>query len=217
MNARDYNAAQLDAGRLTWAHITELIDHWQSTHRGLDVDGMAGPMTIASIDRAIVLTVPDKPALFLRPPLPVLADGRRPQVTNGFNPPAHIGLDWFYAWQPSDGRVADHGYEGSKPDGSPAWLVPIGTRALAMAAGLVTFAEDTPTGHAVWIDHGNGWRSGTFHLADLLVAVGDHVLVGGTLGAVGYNPQAPNGRHPHVELSPIDRYAPVDPTPFLLA
>ena len=49
MNAPDYNASQLSAGHLTARHITELVRHWQAA-AGLEVDGKAGPKTIASIE-----------------------------------------------------------------------------------------------------------------------------------------------------------------------
>lgn len=211
-SARDYNAAQMQAGRLTLEHITALVRAWQAQH-GLDADGMAGPLTIAKLEAEW------KPAPFLACPLPVLADGRRAVVTNGFTDGVHFGLDFFYPWQTGDvpAFVGDHGAEGRKPNGAPAWVVPAGTRAVAAAAGRVVFAADTPTGHAVQIDHGNGWTSGVYHLASLLVAVGDRVLAGQAIGVVGDNPAAPDGDHVHFELSPSGAYAPIDPTPYLMA
>lgn len=44
-----YNAAQLAAGALTAAHVTELVAFWQAGHHPLEVDGMAGPATIATL------------------------------------------------------------------------------------------------------------------------------------------------------------------------
>lgn len=46
--AREYNEHQLDDQRLTFDHITELVRYWQRGH-GLEPDGKAGPLTIASI------------------------------------------------------------------------------------------------------------------------------------------------------------------------
>lgn len=48
MTATEYNAAQLATGRLTAGHVTELVRFWQAGH-GLVADGMAGPVTIASL------------------------------------------------------------------------------------------------------------------------------------------------------------------------
>lgn len=57
MTPADYNAAQLAAGRLTPEHLAELVRAWQSA-RGLTVDGMAGPRTIASLDATIAARAP---------------------------------------------------------------------------------------------------------------------------------------------------------------
>jgi murein DD-endopeptidase MepM/ murein hydrolase activator NlpD len=224
-SARDYNAAQLHAGRLTIDHITVLVRFWQehyfdSPRQGppppeLNADGMAGPKTIATLDAAL------QPAPFLACPLPVLADGRRAVITSGFRPPDrpnHAGVDFFYPWKSGDlpSTSGDHGAEGRNKDGTPRWVVPTGTLARAAAGGRVTFAAMTPTGHAVWIDHGNGWQSGCFHLADLRVTVGQVVDVGRPLGMVGDNPRDTDGRHLHFELSPVGSYSPIDPEPYLL-
>lgn len=59
----DYNAAQLAAGRLTPEHLAELVRAWQAA-RGLIVDGLAGPRTIASLDAALAARAPSAvPAL----------------------------------------------------------------------------------------------------------------------------------------------------------
>ncbi len=113
--------------------------------------------------------------------------------------------------------MGDHGAAGKKSDGSPKWVVPTGTLAIAAAAGVVQLAGDSATGHRVWVDHGNGYRTGYFHLLDLRVVVGARVVAGAALGLVGDNPADNDGRHLHFEVSPIDRYAPLDPEPFLLA
>ena len=47
MTPVDYNAKQLAGGALTAEHVTELVRFWQLAH-GLEVDGMAGPKTLAS-------------------------------------------------------------------------------------------------------------------------------------------------------------------------
>lgn len=50
--ADDYNVKQMTSGTMTVAHVTELVRFWQHDH-GLTVDGLAGPLTIASILVAI--------------------------------------------------------------------------------------------------------------------------------------------------------------------
>lgn len=220
MNATDYNAQQLASGALTAEHVTELVKMWQAEHPDLVVDGKAGPATIATIARAMA----PNPAPFLHCPLPVLPDGRRAVITSEFRPadrPNHDGVDWFYSWRPGDkpNFVGDHGAAG-KVDGHPKWGVPLGTCGMAAAAGVVAFAGDSPTGHRLWIDHGNGWCTGYFHLLDLRVTVGQRVESGAPLGLIGDNPKDNDARHLHFELSPSPappgHYAPTDPVPFLL-
>lgn len=213
--ADDFNAAQLAAGKLTPRHITALVRHWQSQHLPLDVDGAAGPATIASIEAVM------RPAPFLSSPLAPLADGRKAHITSEFRPadrPNHNGVDLFYRWKDGDEPhfVGDRGCAGKTPDGKPAWVVPYGALALAAAPGRVTLAGNSPTGYRVWVDHGNGLRTGYFHLLDVRVTIGQSVAAGVPLGLVGDNPIDHDGRHLHFELSPSDRYAPMDPVPFMV-
>jgi murein DD-endopeptidase MepM/ murein hydrolase activator NlpD len=220
--ADEYNARQLDARELKPWHITELVLFWQAHHGPLVVDGQAGPATIESLDASIARRAPPPVvAPFLACPLPPLPDGRHAEVTSSFRPPdrpTHNGCDWFYRWKPGDvpNFVGDGGCEGRKPDGSPAWVVPFGVPALAAAAGTVRAAANSATGWYVWIDHGNGLRSGYFHLLDVRVRPGQHVEIGDTLGLVGHNPSDRDGRHLHFEVSPVGPYSPTDPAPYLL-
>ncbi len=212
--ADDYNASQLAKNVLTIEHVTALVRFWQSNHHPLEVDGMAGAQTIASIIGS------QRVASFLSLPLPTLPDGRKPTITSSFRPsdrPNHDGCDWFYAWKPGDlpDFVGDHGGAG-KPGGHPTWVVPIGVLAVAAAAGVVQLADPSPTGHRVWVDHGNGWRTGYFHLLDMHVHVGDLVVTGDPIGLVGDNPADNDGRHLHFELSPVGAYVPTNPEPYLL-
>lgn len=212
--ADDYNAEQLAGGAVTAVHVTELTRAWQSAHPPLKVDGMCGQQTIASIEAAT------RPAPFLRCPLPVLAGGRTAQVTSEFRPtdrPNHDGLDWFYPWRAGDKPdfVGDGGCAG-QVDGHPKWVIPYGTCALAAAPGVVQIAGNSATGYRIWVDHENGLRTGYFHLRDCRVLVGQRVALGHPLGEVGDNPADHDGRHLHFELSPVDRYEPIDPAPFLV-
>jgi len=51
----EYNADRISAGELTADHITELVRFWQHGH-ALLVDGMAGPLTVASLKPEIAVT-----------------------------------------------------------------------------------------------------------------------------------------------------------------
>lgn len=216
MTPEEFNAAQLASGALTAESITTLVRFWQLKHPSLVVDGMAGPVTLANIFDL------NRPAPFLTVPLPTLPDGRKPTVTSGFRPPDrlnHDGCDWFYEWRPGDKPdfVGDRGAAGKKPDGTPKWVVPTGTLAIAAAAGVVNLAGSSMTGFRVWIDHGNGWRTGYFHLLDVRVGmVGSRVLAGDPVGLIGDNPSDNDGRHLHFELSPVKTYSPIDPEPYLI-
>ncbi len=215
----DYNAAQLATSKLTAAHVTELVRHWQAAAGIVPVDGKAGPVTIASIESVMG---PAARAPFLASPLPELKDGRKAVVTSSFRPPDranHNGVDLFYTWRPGDQPdfVGDKGAAGRNADGSPRWVVPDRTFAIASARGTVLTAGNSKTGYRVWIDHGNGLRSGYFHLLDIRVGVGWKVEAGTPLGLVGDNPADHDGRHLHFELSPVDEYAPIDPAPYFIS
>ncbi len=223
MTAEEYVKQELVAGRLTAAHIVELVRFFQSEHH-LTMDGMPGPATHKVIaeymEHRPQPTSTSTPTL--RYPLPTLRDGRRPVITSEFRPadrPNHNGVDFFYHWQKGDDPsfIGDKGCAGRDANGNPRWVVPYGVNAIAAAGGRVQIAGNSPTGYRLWIDHGNGWRTGYFHLQNLRVAVGDEVFTGQELGRVGDNPKDNDGRHLHFELSPVDRYAPIDPEPYLNA
>lgn len=223
--ATDYNQDRLLAGHLTQAHIAELVRFFQAHNlvdQALAPDGMFGPLTAAALDKYLGATAKTGPVL--RNPLPPLRSPgglRLAQITSAFRTPSrpnHNGVDLFYRWQLGDKPdfVGDKGAATKLPDGTPKWVVPYGTYALAAADGRVQIAGNSSTGYRVWIDHGNGWRTGYFHLLNLEVHVGDEVKQGQQLGLVGDNPADHDGRHLHFELSPVDRYAPVDPAPYMV-
>jgi len=73
-----------------------------------------------------------------------------------------------------------------------AYFVPSLTPAFAVADGVVTFAGNQERGHAVVINHNNGWASFYSGLATLFVqptmrprARLEHVLAGSVIGYVG--------------------------------
>jgi murein DD-endopeptidase MepM/ murein hydrolase activator NlpD len=218
--ADDYNKAEFVAGRLTINHVTRLVERFQN-EEGLDVDGFFGPKTRARLDdRTSADPILTLPTFRLASPLPTLADGRRAKITSSFRPkdrPNHVGVDLFYEWRPGDKPdfVGDKGCAGRKPNGEPKWVVPYNINMIAPADGVVQIAGNSKTGYRLWIDHQNGLRSGGFHLLDLKVNIGDVVEIGAPLGLVGDNPADNDGRHLHFELSPVDRYAPIDPAPYL--
>jgi murein DD-endopeptidase MepM/ murein hydrolase activator NlpD len=201
MDADQYNAAQLAAGKLTAAHVTELVRAWQEAHR-LELDGMAGPgETIPSLDAAIRArtgaagpTLPHGACW----PLALLPDLRKPVITSQFrrpDRPSHPGVDIFYARRESDPpmKIGDGGRER-------AWWIPEGTHAIAVADGVVELASKVATGFRVWLDLGGGYHAGYFHLVSMDVAVGQRVLGGDRIGVVGDNPIDTDAKHLHFEL-----------------
>jgi murein DD-endopeptidase MepM/ murein hydrolase activator NlpD len=114
-----------------------------------------------------------------------------------------------FAW-PVHGRIS--GRFGNQriyvlPDGSEApkaphsgmdIAAPQGTPVLAPAAGVVTFADADLylTGGTVLLDHGHGVSSNFLHLSRIDVHVGDRVMQGQVIGAVGATGRA-TGPHLH--------------------
>lgn len=238
MTAQEYIKKQLDNGKLTLTHLEFLVRRYQGSVYSLKKDGMPGPLTIAAIEEAEdyqALLVPEvkldprdtKP--FLSNPLPFLkpTGSQRPTVrkaviTSGFharNPsrPNHNGVDFFYSYEDGDEPkfVGDGGAAGDA-HGNPKWVVPYGTYALAAADGKVQIAGPSKTGYRAWIDHGNGLRSGYFHLLNLAVLPGEAVKRGAYIGMVGHNPEDTDARHLHFEVSPVEKYEPLDPERYLI-
>ncbi len=203
--ARDYNRAQLAAGKLTIAHVTELVMAYQGSN-GLEVDGMAGSKeTLPSLDKAIQERVQNATTLEIVPlpgsrcwPLRCLPDGRKPVITSQFrrpDRPNHPGVDIFYPYRAGDPamRIGDGGREKK-------WWIPEGTEALAVADGKVVLAGKVPTGFRVWLDIGDDYRVGYMHLSELLVQVGEEVTRGTPVGIIGDNPIDTDPDHLHFEL-----------------
>lgn len=226
MTAEEYIKRELAEGRLTARHIQALTLYYQGAHITLGArDGKPGPVTRGQLEaRYPYLFAAPEPGKqrFLRLPLPIImgaSGSRKPVITSSFRHPArpsHDGVDFFYRWQEGDRPdfVGDGGCAGRMSDGRPKWVIPYGTWAHAAAAGTVQIAGMTPTGYRVWVNHGNGYRSGYFHLSRIAVEAGAHVQFGSALGLVGNNPRDNDGNHLHFELSPVEKYDPVDPVPF---
>lgn len=230
-DAVNYILSEMEAGRFKATHIEALVRYFQSGFPQLKLDGMPGAETRATIERAFPSffpkpKAPEDVAPFLSCPLPFLPgksnpQARKPVITSQFrrpDRPNHDGVDFFYRWEPGDEPkfVGDGGCEGKLADGSPKWVIPYGTDAMAAADGVVHTAGPSATGFRVWIDHGNGLRSGYFHLEQAHVWVGEKVNKGHSIGRVGHNPADQDGRHLHFEVSPVEKYAPLDPQKYLL-
>lgn len=222
MTPEEFVKNEIISGRLTFAEIVELTRYFQ-IHEKMLVDGKPGDVTQAALDKimdARVGPVPTTSRRFLSSPMPILADGRKATITSEFRTkdrPTHNGLDYFYSWKKGDKPdfAGDGGAEGKTKTGEPKWVVPYDVPALAAAEGIVQVAGNSPTGYRIFIDHGNGLRSGYFHLMGLRVSVGQAVSRGQQLGPIGHNPADTDGRHLHFEISPTDRYAPLDPADYL--
>tara|TARA_R100001244_G_scaffold132394_1_gene108858 strand:- start:7752 stop:8423 length:672 start_codon:yes stop_codon:yes gene_type:complete len=211
MSADKYNREKLVAGQISIRNVTRLVEYWQRGHE-LAVDGYAGPNTIESISKGCELRKVW--------PLPLLADGRQPVITSGFytvNPSrsTHKGIDLFYPWFDTDPAVAVGNGGAIKRNQKRRWWYPNEAVAIAAADGVVSDAGNTKTGWRVWVSHEDGHRTGYFHGQRLLVNPGERVLAGQAVMVVGSNPSGWNAKHLHFEVSPIGRYAPMNPQKWL--
>lgn len=226
MSADKFNDSQVLKGELScdditrisdfWnehhdSKITYLVEFWQKRHR-LEVDGYAGENTIHSIRQAN--------ELIKNWPLLLLPDGRKPHITSKFytendGRSTHKGVDMFYEWLESDPDVKLGDGGAIKKRGKRRWWYPDGAVAVAAAAGQVSHASKIGTGYRVWVDHGNGERTGYFHGSELLCELGQVVEAGAELMGVGDNPKGYDAKHLHFEVSPVDRYAPMNPRTWL--
>jgi hypothetical protein len=220
MDARSYNSREIREGRLTAEHLlvilrtarVDLEGEIKTFQRlkGLHVDGCAGPDT-----QAVAV---DKPLVSHRCyPLRCLDDGRKPVETSAYktrNPsrPTHCGSDFFYRYRDDDPDVPAL-YRIIKR-GRRRWWYPTDVAIVAAAAGEVTIAGETGTGHRLWVDHGDGTRTGYFHCRSLLVARGTEVDLGDPIAMPGASPKG--GKvHLHFEWSPSGYYQPRDPLVWL--
>lgn len=235
MTPEEYIKQELAEGRLTAKHVQALTLYYQAAHVTLGArDGMPGPRTRKQLEERYPALFPkpsDQPSVgkFLSSPLPLLPahssnpQARRAVITSGFktrNPsrPTHNGVDYFYRWMDGDKPdfSGDGGGAGKNASGQPKWVVPYGVNAIAAAAGVVLFAGPTPTGFRVWVNHGNGLRTGYYHMESVAVKAGDSVEKGTALGRISHNPIDNDARHLHFEVSPVDKYEPLDPELYLL-
>jgi Peptidase family M23 len=96
-------------------------------------------------------------------------------------PVAHPPEAKTFGWK----RVFN-GKEASQPHMGADYAVVAGTPVLAVADGTVAFADDLFfAGKAVFIDHGDGLVTESFHLSEIKVTAGQEVARGDTIGLVG--------------------------------
>ncbi|GAB4187864.1 MAG: M23 family metallopeptidase [Wenzhouxiangellaceae bacterium] len=113
-------------------------------------------------------------------------------------------VDWApaFIW-PAKGRIS--GVYGSQRvlNGKPSRphygvdvAAPVGTPVVAPADGVVTLAEDDLfySGGTIIIDHGHGVSSSFLHLSEVAVTVGQTILQGERIGAIGATGRA-SGPH----------------------
>jgi len=79
-----------------------------------------------------------------------------------------------------------NGKPAAQPHTGADYLTPAGTEVLAVADGTVVVAEDLFfEGNAVFIDHGDGLITMSFHLSEINVKAGQTVQRGDTTGLIG--------------------------------
>jgi murein DD-endopeptidase MepM/ murein hydrolase activator NlpD len=111
------------------------------------------------------------------------------------------------------------GFRNDPFSGSPAFHAgldfkgPVGAPIYAAARGKVAFVGRRPGyGICVEIDHGNGIRTRYAHMSAFRARVGEPVMAGQPIGAVGSTGRS-TGPHLHFEVRLHDQ--PVNPRPFL--
>ena len=135
------------------------------------------------------LATPRRFALPLASPLPKLPEGGR------------FGARRVFNGQPRS------------PHGGADYRAATGTPVLAPADGVVALAEEQFfAGRAVYLDHGDGLISMSFHLSEIAVEQGDEVKRGQLLGKVGATGRVTG---PHLHFGLRWRGARVDPAVLL--
>ena len=117
----------------------------------------------------------------------------------------HITSGFGYRSDPFAGSAAFHaGIDFKGPTGAPIY---------SAAKGRVAFVGRRPGyGNCVDIDHGNGLRTRYAHMSAFRAKVGQTVMAGQPIGAVGSTGRS-TGPHLHFEVRLHGR--PVNPRPFL--
>jgi murein DD-endopeptidase MepM/ murein hydrolase activator NlpD len=117
----------------------------------------------------------------------------------------YMSSGFGYRSDPFDGEEAFHAGLDFK--------APMGALVFAAARGRVAFVgQRSGYGNCVEIDHGNGLRTRYAHMSKFRARVGQSVIAGQPIGAVGSTGRS-TGPHLHVEVRLNDQ--PVNPRPFL--
>ena len=175
-----------------------------------------------SVDLPRVATSPASAWVF---PVPSLGD-RLAEVSDGFDSPRtfpdgtkgkHLGVDLMFRRRGARDLIAV--YVPGTPNGTRGYFMPDNTPALAASAGVVRFAQWTPQGFSVIVQHPSGWATYYTHLASLAVAKGEAVAGGQALGTIGASPtDGEHLKHLHFELwRDGTRGGAVDPQPYVEA
>lgn len=155
---------------------------------GIEVDGLAGPVTIRSLRTGASGGdggAPGGPVRFLRPvPGPIGDPFGAPR--NGYT---HTGVDF------------------PEPEGTPIAAAGVGTVIYAAYNG-------GGYGNLVVIQHRLGYTSWYGHMSTITASVGEDVVGGTRIGYVGSTGDA-TGPHLHFEVRHYD--TPINPVPLLLA
>jgi murein DD-endopeptidase MepM/ murein hydrolase activator NlpD len=96
-------------------------------------------------------------------------------------PAAHLAPAKTFGWKRIfNGKAAEQPHMGAD------YALPAGTPVLAVADGTVALADDFFfPGKSVFIDHGDGLVTESFHLSEIKVEPGQEVAKGDTIGLVG--------------------------------
>ena len=146
--------------------------------------------------------------------------GRKPEISDGFGSKRrsakgevirHGGVDLMYR------RVAGDKCPPGTPNGSRGYIMPDHRAALAAADGVTSFAQNTPRGWSVIVDHLPTKLSTYYtHLSQLLVVPKQAVLAGQPIGIVGSDPlDAQHLMHLHFEIWRGGPKQGVDPEPLM--
>jgi hypothetical protein len=146
--------------------------------------------------------------------------GRKPEISSGFGSPRrsrkgerieHGGVDILYR------RAAGDPWLPGSPNGSRGYVMPDHRAALAASDGIASYAQNTPRGWTVIVDHAPHKLATYYtHLSQLLVVPKQAVSAGQPIGIIGADPlDRQNLKHLHFALwrgGPKDR---VDPEPYM--
>lgn len=111
---------------------------------------------------------------------------RRPEGPAQFTLPLGAPANPLPAGKAFGVKRVFNGKPAPQPHTGTDYAIPAGTPVVAVAAGTVVIAEDLFfPGNAVFVDHGDGLITMSFHLSEIKVKAGQQVKKGDTVGLVG--------------------------------